>query len=139
MTESDMSFDADHAGATAELPRRIVVVDDNQDSALSLSVLLQLLGHETATAFNGEEALAVITAFDPDIVLLDIGLPLLNGYEVCRQLRRQVRSHRLVIIALTGWGQADDRRRSSEAGFDAHLVKPVDPEALLRTLAALTL
>ncbi len=97
-------------------------------------MLLSLTGHETATAFDGEEALAVAAEFHPDVVLLDIGMPKLNGYEVCRELRLTPRTNRLVVVALTGWGQEDDRRKSVEAGFDAHLVKPVDHEALQRTL-----
>ncbi len=104
---------------------------------MSLSILLSLTGHETTTAFDGEEALDTADRFQPDVVLLDIGLPKLNGYEVCRALRAVPRERRLVIVALTGWGQDDDRRKSVEAGFDAHLVKPVDPDALQRTLRQL--
>ena len=114
--------------------RRVLVVDDNQDSAVSLAMLLGLTGYETSTAFDGEEALAVANRFHPHAVLLDIGLPKLNGYEVCRCLRAAERSRELIIVALTGWGLAEDRRRSLDAGFDAHLVKPVDPVALQRTL-----
>lgn len=116
---------------------RILVVDDNRDSAVSLSILLSLAGHITTTAFDGEEALDTAGRFHPDVVLLDIGLPKLNGYQVCRALRSVPRERRLVIVALTGWGQADDRRKSVDAGFDAHLVKPVDPDALQRTLRQL--
>jgi CheY-like chemotaxis protein len=116
---------------------RILVVDDNRDAAISLSILLSLVGHETATAFDGEEALITAMLFQPDVVLLDIGMPKLNGYEACRALRLVPRSPRLVIIALTGWGQEDDRRRSMEAGFDAHLVKPVDPDDLQNTISQL--
>jgi CheY-like chemotaxis protein len=116
---------------------RILVVDDNRDSAISLAILLGLVGHETTTAFDGEEGLETAQLFQPDVVLLDIGMPKLNGYEVCRALRALPRERRLVIVALTGWGQEEDRRKSVEAGFDAHLVKPVDPDALQRTLRQL--
>jgi PAS domain S-box-containing protein len=119
-------------------PVRIAVVDDNRDSAVSLAVLLRLSGHETAIAYDGDAALATIREFDPDVVFLDIGLPRMNGYEVCRQVRRISRARPVIVIALTGWGQEEDRRRSFDAGFDAHLVKPVDPETLIRTLSQLT-
>lgn len=130
--------ESSHAPASAlGSSLRILVVDDNRDSAVSLSILLSLTGHETTTAFDGEEALDTADRFQPDVVLLDIGLPKLNGYEVCRALRAVPRERRLVIVALTGWGQDDDRRKSVQAGFDAHLVKPVDPDALQRTLRQL--
>lgn len=119
-------------------PQRVLVVDDNRDSAISLSLLMSLAGSDTSTAFDGLEAVETAADFDPDVVLLDIGLPKLNGYEVCRLLRQMPRTHPLVVVALTGWGQAQDRMRSHEAGFDAHMVKPVDPDALLRTLRQLT-
>lgn len=118
--------------------QRILIVDDNRDSAISLSMMMNLTGYETATAFDGFEAVGVATQFDPHVVLLDIGLPRLNGYEVCRVLRRMPRAKPFVIVALTGWGQDEDRRKSFDAGFDAHLVKPVDPDTLLRTLRELT-
>ncbi len=127
---------AEHFARVA--PARIAVVDDNRDSAISLSVLLRLSGHDTAVAYDGEEALTTVREFDPDVVFLDIGLPRLNGYEVCRRIRLIEREKPMIVIALTGWGQDDDRRRSFDAGFDAHLVKPVDPETLLRTLGQLT-
>jgi signal transduction histidine kinase len=112
---------------------RILVVDDNVDAALTTQALLTLLGHEAQIASDGSEALDRFAGFDPDIVLLDIGLPGLDGYEVARLMRdRATRPIRLV--ALTGWGQESDRRRAREAGFDAHLVKPVDPETLQRTI-----
>lgn len=119
-------------------PQRVLIVDDNRDAAISLSVLMSLTGSDTTTAFDGLEAVETAADFDPDVVLLDIGLPKLNGYEVCRLLRQMPRTRPLVVVALTGWGQDQDRQRSQEAGFDAHLVKPVDPDALLRTLRQLT-
>ena len=115
--------------------RRILVVDDNQDSARTLSMMLKLMGHDTATAFDGMEAIDVATEYKPDAVLLDIGLPKLNGYDVCRRLRQETAGRQMLIIALTGWGQDEDRSRSSEAGFDHHLVKPVDVAVLEKLLA----
>jgi signal transduction histidine kinase len=114
---------------------RILVVDDNEDSALSLSTMLRIMGHQTQTATDGLQAVAAADACRPDVVLLDIGLPKLNGYEVCRRLRAQPWGRGIVIIAMTGWGQEEDRVRSKEAGFNIHMVKPVDPAALLKLLA----
>ncbi|MBC7480913.1 MAG: response regulator [Rhizobacter sp.] len=119
--------------------RRILVVDDNQDAAISLAELLKIMGNETATAYDGLEALEVAAAFRPDVALLDIGMPKLNGYEVCRRIRQQSWGKSIVLFALTGWGQEDDQQRSLAAGFDAHLVKPVlfdDLEALLAGVTA---
>jgi CheY-like chemotaxis protein len=113
---------------------RVLVVDDNGDSAESLAMLLSLCGHETHVARSGPEALTSADALRPDAILLDLGLPGLNGYEVCRRVRAAGWARAIPIIAITGWGQAEDRQRSTEAGFDAHLVKPVllaDVTALL--------
>jgi two-component system CheB/CheR fusion protein len=118
-------------------PRRILVVDDNRDTAESLALLLELAGPETHTPIDGAEAVEAAAAFRPDIILLDIGLPKLNGYEAARQIRKQQGGKSLALVALTGWGQAEDRRRSEEAGFDAHLVKPVDLGVLKNLLAEL--
>ncbi len=117
--------------------RRILIVDDNEDGAESLAMLLQLEGHETHMAHDGVEAIEAAERFRPDTVLLDIGLPRLNGYEVCRRLREEPWGKQLMLVALTGWGQEEDRHRSREAGFDAHMVKPVDHDALMKLLAAL--
>jgi two-component system, chemotaxis family, CheB/CheR fusion protein len=117
-------------------PRRILVVDDNTDSARLLAMLLKESGHETATAYDGLAALAVVETFRPDVVLLDVSLPKLDGHEVARRIRQQPWGKDMVLVALTGWGQDEDRRRSREAGFDEHMVKPVDEEALTRLLAA---
>jgi PAS domain S-box-containing protein len=105
---------------------RILIVDDNKDSAESLAMLMRLLGHEVSTAHDGESGLCAATAFGPDIVLLDIGLPRLDGLEVARRLRGDLGLRDALLIAMTGYGQEEDRRRSQGAGFDAHLVKPVD-------------
>lgn len=115
--------------------RRILVVDDNQDSAESLALLLEIYGHEVRTAFAGPAALETASTFRPDVVLLDIGLPGMDGYEVARRLRAE--HDRCRLIALTGYGRDDDRERSREAGFDHHLVKPVDLNELARVLGPL--
>ena len=117
--------------------RRILVVDDNRDAAETLQMLLGLWGHEVAIAHDGIEAVEQAAAFRPDVVLLDIGLPRMNGYDACRAIRAQAIGKTAVVVAVTGWGQEQDRRRSADAGFDAHLVKPVD-ERLLREVVART-
>ncbi|HET9865196.1 MAG TPA: ATP-binding protein [Steroidobacteraceae bacterium] len=117
-------------------PLRILIVDDNADAATSLAALLELDGHHTRSVFTSPEALTMAESFEPRVVLLDIGLPDMDGYEVARRLRRSLRGARMTLIALTGYGQKDDRERAREAGFDAHLVKPVDFAALEKLLAA---
>jgi CheY-like chemotaxis protein len=114
--------------------RRILVVDDNLDGAESLAMLLKFSGHETHTAGDGYGALQAVSEFRPDVVLLDIGLPGMSGYDVCRALRQQPDGNDLMLIAVTGWGQDDDRQRSLDAGFDLHVVKPVDLKALLKMI-----
>jgi CheY-like chemotaxis protein len=114
---------------------RVLVVDDNQDSADSLALLLRLSGHEVRTAHEGQEAVAAAESFEPDVALLDLGMPTMSGYEVARRIRQHPRGGEIVLIALTGWGQQEYRRRSKEAGFDHHLTKPVDVEMLQRILA----
>jgi len=116
--------------------RRILVVDDNSDAATSLSELLKMDGHQTQPAFSAEEALSLAQSFNPEVVLLDIGLPHMDGYEVARRLRHSILRKGATLIALTGYGQAEDRERAKAAGFDAHLVKPVDLAALTRLLGA---
>jgi PAS domain S-box-containing protein len=117
--------------------RRILIADDMRDSADSMAVLLEELGHEVHTVYNGEDAISAAETFCPDVVLLDIGMPQLNGFDVCRRIRELAAGRDLCLVAVTGWGQEDDRRRSREAGFDHHLVKPVDPDALVSLLASL--
>jgi len=117
--------------------RRILIVDDSEDGAESLAMLLQLGGHETYQAHDGQEAIEAAERLRPDAMLLDIGLPILNGYEVCRRIRKEKWGQHLTIVALTGWDQEEDRHRSREAGFDAHMVKPVDHDELLKLLASL--
>jgi CheY-like chemotaxis protein len=120
--------------ATDGVSRRILVVDDNHDAARSLSVLLELSGHVTKLAHDGQEAVQKAADFSPEVILLDIGLPKLSGYDVCKTIRRGTANGQPMIIALTGWGQDDDRARTREAGFDAHLVKPVDIGMLKKLL-----
>ena len=116
--------------------KRVLVVDDNTDSAESLSLLLELMGHTVRTAHDGEQALAEAEAFRPELVLMDIGMPRMDGYEAARRLRELAWGTEVVLVALTGWGQDEDKRRSEEAGFDHHLIKPVDPAALEALLGA---
>ena len=121
----------------ATATRRILLVDDNQDSAQTLAKLLTLTGHETRVAHDGVQAVEAAGQFLPDAVLLDIGLPRLNGFEACRRIREQAWGKTMMLVALTGWGQEEDRRKSRDAGFDHHLVKPVDYAALMRLLGEL--
>lgn len=112
----------------------MLVVDDNHDAADTLAMLLRLSGQDVRTAYSGAEALEKAQAQGPDMILLDIGMPGMDGYEVARRVRQQPGLESVTMVALTGWGQEDDRRRTKEAGFDHHLVKPVEPEALARLL-----
>ncbi|MDI1475592.1 PAS domain-containing protein [Polyangium sp. y55x31] len=114
---------------------RVLVVDDNVDNADSLAALLEIMGSEVRTAYDGEQALRIAESFKPTVMLLDIGMPRMNGYQVCRRLRELPWGRAIWLIAMTGWGQAEDRRQSREAGFDHHLVKPVDNTALMKLLA----
>ena len=117
--------------------RRVLIVDDNRDAAVSLAKLLELMGNDTRTAYDGLEALDAAVLFRPDLVMLDIGMPRLNGLDTARKIRGETWGRDVALVALTGWGQTEDRRRSIEAGFDSHLVKPVEPEELIRLLGAL--
>jgi CheY-like chemotaxis protein len=122
---------------SAAASRRVLIVDDNADSAETLALLLQIGGNETRTAHDGLAAMAAAEAFQPEVALLDIGLPVLNGWDTARRIRAQPWGKKMILVALTGWGQEEDRRKSKEAGFDHHLVKPVDIDALMKMLAAL--
>jgi PAS domain S-box-containing protein len=115
--------------------RRILVVDDNVDAAESLALLLRMEGHDVRVAHDGPAALAAVEADLPDLVFLDIGMPVMNGYDVAQRLRQRPGLEHLLLVAITGWGQEEHRRRSQEAGFDHHLVKPVEPDALHQLLA----
>lgn len=113
---------------------KLLVVDDNADSAETLAMLLGVSGHDTRVAFDGAEALAVADEYRPDVILLDVGLPTLSGLDVCRRIRQQPWGRGVVIVAITGWGQDDDRDRTAAAGFDGHLVKPVAYDAVMTLL-----
>ena len=114
---------------------RVLIVDDNIDAATSLSYVLGLAGYDTAIAHDGKRALEIAEVLRPAIVLLDIGLPGISGHEVGRRLRAAPWAQDLRLIAVTGWGHETDRAKSLEAGFDAHLTKPIDPEMLLQHIA----
>jgi signal transduction histidine kinase len=129
------SDDAEEAAPTSEL--RILVVDDNRDAASSLAMLLEMMGNDVRTAYDGDEAVRAAGEFHPHVVLLDIGLPKMNGYEAARTIRKEPWGKDMNLIAVTGWGQDKDKRNSEEAGFDQHMVKPVDPQDLMKMLAGL--
>jgi len=122
-------------GTTPALARRVLVVDDNEDSADTLVALLEIYGCEVAAAYTGAQALALAESFRPSAVLLDVGMPNMSGHEVAERLRAMPSGEELLIIAMTGWGQEDDRKKTRDAGFDHHLVKPLDPAALVELLA----
>ena len=113
----------------------MLVADDNKDAADSLALLLGFHGHEVCVVADGQQAVDAVATFKPDIVLLDIGMPRLNGYDVARQLRSRAELAHVRLIALTGWGQPRDRARAFDAGFDVHLTKPLEFDCLLRELA----
>jgi CheY-like chemotaxis protein len=118
------------------ITRRVLVVDDSADAAESLAMLLAFEGHETHKAHDGAEAVRTAERVRPDVVLMDIGLPVLNGYEACRRIRNQAWGAPIIMVAITGWGQEEDREQSNAAGFDLHLVKPVDHDELLRVVGS---
>lgn len=122
------------APAQAPFRRRVLVVDDNQDAADSLSMLLELMGHEVAKAYEGRAAVELAGSFRPQLALLDIGMPEVDGYDVARRIRSQPGGREAILVALTGWGQREHRRRAEEEGFDHHIVKPVDLTVLRRLL-----
>lgn len=132
------SADAEPPEEAPPLSLRVLVVDDNVDAADTLSILVQSAGAEVRTAYGGEDALDVGRTFQPDAVLLDVGMPGLDGYATCRQLRTEPWGRTAHVVAITGWGQPRDRQRALDAGFDAHLTKPADPCAIQRLLADLS-
>ena len=141
------AFRGDHAPERGrqddQLPspsgKRLLVVDDNQDAADSLAMLLKLQGHEVRVAYSGMAALEMTKTYSPDVVFLDIGMPGMDGYEVARRIRQTPGLGKIVLAALTGWGQQEDRRRTAEAGFDHHLVKPPELSVVEGVLADLKL
>ena len=114
-----------------------MVVDDNKDAAVSLAMLLRLQGHEVRVAHDGAAALELAKAYRPALIFLDIGMPSMDGFEVASRVRRTPGLERTVLVALTGWGQQEDRRRTAEAGFHHHLVKPPEPKAVEGLISAL--
>ena len=116
-------------------PRRVLVVDDNRDAAASLAMILKMMGHEVRTANDGEAALAVAAEYRPRLVLMDLGMPKVDGFEAARRMRAQPWGAELFLVALTGWGAEENRRRTQDGGFDSHLVKPVDMDILRRLIA----
>jgi two-component system CheB/CheR fusion protein len=137
--ETSMSVASVTSERTAHQPRRrrLMVIDDNRDAAESMSMLLELWGHEVVCAYDGRSALEAAAKYHPDAVFLDIGLPGMDGYEIAERLRELPESSHAVLIAITGYGQDEDRRRSRDAGIDHHLVKPVAPETLHTLLDSL--
>ncbi|MGQ0834549.1 MAG: response regulator [Gammaproteobacteria bacterium] len=120
-----------------DVKRRVLVVDDNRDTADSLALMLEALGHEARTAYDGARAITLADEFRPDVILMDIGMPRFNGFQAAQRIRAQPWADRVVLIAITGWDRDEDRLCSKEAGFDAHLTKPVDLELLFRLLSAM--
>jgi CheY-like chemotaxis protein len=115
--------------------RRVLVVDDNHDAAESMRMLLQVLGHETRAAYDGNDAVAIAAEYRPDVVFLDLGMPGMDGYQLARALRVLPGFENVTLVALTGFGSEEHRRKTIEAGIDRHLVKPVELAALQRALA----
>ncbi len=130
--------DIRHANRHPSAKRRVLVVDDNADAAEMLAMLLELDGHEVRVAHDADSALTVAGDFTPEIGLFDIGLPDTDGYELARRVRLDQRLLHMYLVAVTGWGQDEDRRRASEAGFDSHLTKPAEPDAVRALLAGVT-
>jgi CheY-like chemotaxis protein len=129
-TSPAQSADTTQAVPVAGAARRILIADDNADAAELLETWLKMSGHEVRSAQDGEAALVLAETMQPDVLLLDIGMPKMNGYDVARRIRQRPWGMRAVLIALTGWGQEEDLRRSREAGFDHHLTKPVEPATI---------
>jgi PAS domain S-box-containing protein len=126
---------AEGGAAPAAPPRRVLIADDNADAAKALAVLLRLAGHEVQWAADGQEALETAARFNPEAAVVDLAMPRLNGYEVARRLRREPWGQNILLIALTGWAQDEDRQRTKEAGFDVHLAKPASPVVILDLLS----
>src|SRR5690606_35644624 len=124
------TIEAANDGPGTAVGRRILVVDDNEDAANSLAMLLRLAGHDVRAVHGGRAALELAGSFRPEFALLDIGMPDIDGYEVAERLRAAAWGRDICLIAVTGWGQEDDKRRAREAGFDHHLTKPIDPRVL---------
>jgi CheY-like chemotaxis protein/two-component sensor histidine kinase len=126
------------SGAHPSHRHRILVAEDGRDAAQSFAMLLTIMGHEVRIAYDGQEAVAEASSFRPGVIIMDVGMPIMNGYDAARQIRSEPWGKDIFLIALTGWGQGDDRRRSHDAGFNRHLTKPVDPSALETLLGSLS-
>jgi CheY-like chemotaxis protein len=114
--------------------RRVLVADDNRDSADSMAVVLRMMGHDVRTVHDGRQAIDEAAVFRPDVALLDIGMPQVDGYEAARRIREAPWGQAMLLVALTGWGQDEDRRRAAEAGFDLHFTKPIDVDEIEKLL-----
>jgi CheY-like chemotaxis protein len=133
VSESTQSPEEQVAAAIGTRPPtsfRILLVDDNRELALSLARFIHVLGHDIRVAFDGPEAMQVADEYRPDVMLVDIGLPKVSGYEIAREIRSKPWGGKMTLVAMTGWGRGTDRQRSNEAGFDRHLTKPVEPDEL---------
>lgn len=137
MTESRPNASSQQKAATRQQPLRVLIADDDRDGALTLSTLLELEGHDVRTVHGGQEALDIARDFKPDVVLLDIGMPKITGYEAARRLRLRYGNDCPVLIAITGWKQASDKILASLAGFDHHVAKPYEPAQLIELLSKL--
>jgi CheY-like chemotaxis protein len=137
MSESPRSASAPTETAVAAQPLRVLLADDDRDGAMTLATLLQLEGHDVRTVHGGQEALDAAREFKPAVVLLDIGMPKITGYEAARRLRHRYGDDCPVLVAVTAWKQASDRILASLAGFDHHVAKPYDPSQLVNLLASL--
>ena len=138
VTVDDVATPVSAPANEARVSRRVLVVDDNTDNAELLQILLEEEGHKTYMAHDGVEGLAAAERLRPDVVLMDLGLPRIDGFDACRRIREQPWGKGILMIAITGWGQDVDRRKSQEAGFDHHLVKPVDARAIAALLSEST-
>src|SRR5262249_38322218 len=127
LVEAPTEMPATPQARAARIRHRVVIIDDNSDAATTLSMLVEELGGSTRTANDAFSGLRAVQEFRPDVVFLDLGMPGMNGYEVCRRIRQAVSDRPMLIVAVTGWGQDQDKQRAREAGFDYHLTKPVDP------------
>ena len=136
MPQAEQPSERASAGS-ATLRRRVLVVDDNADAADVMALLLASAGCDVRTVYRGEPAVQEAEAFQPDVALVDLGLPDLDGREVCRRIRSQPWGRHIMLVALTGWGRDDDRRSTQLAGFDHHLIKPADVDAIMRLLSEL--
>ena len=129
--------DKPRMAAAAVTPRRILVVDDNADAAQAMATMLELLGHRVDVAFDGDQALRVAERVRPEVILMDLGMPNMNGYVAARRIRETGWGGDVLLVAVTGWGQQADRTASEQAGFDHHLVKPVELDAVQALVARL--